>query len=213
MISPSPLLAPKRRGFTLIELLVVIAIIAILAAILFPVFAQARAKARQTACLSNEKQMGNALMMYAQDYDETLPMTVYYPWCGNITPSALNNPVWIDMLLPYVKNTQVFTCPSYEGDASQHEKYVYQPSDTCATMRATQFGTYVINGVYGSMKTVSAHAPAGAALADIKAPADTIFISETGAWGIDRNGTMGWTNNPTLNTTTRPASLSASDWW
>jgi prepilin-type N-terminal cleavage/methylation domain-containing protein len=68
---------PRTNGFTLIELLVVIAIIAILAAILFPVFAHARAKARQTACLSNMKQLGTGLMMYAQDYDETLPLNDY----------------------------------------------------------------------------------------------------------------------------------------
>ncbi len=67
----------QRRGFTLIELLVVIAIIAILAAILFPVFAQAREKARQTTCTSNLKQIGTAFMMYVQDYDETYP-----PWTG-----------------------------------------------------------------------------------------------------------------------------------
>src|SRR5437016_13930229 len=66
---------PRRTGFTLIELLVVIAIIAILAAILFPVFAQARDKARQAACLSNLKQVGTALMMYGQDYDERMPVT------------------------------------------------------------------------------------------------------------------------------------------
>ena len=65
----------RRRGFTLIELLVVIAIIAILAAILFPVFAQAREQARRATCLSNQKQLGHALTMYAQDYDEQLPGT------------------------------------------------------------------------------------------------------------------------------------------
>src|ERR1041385_3748666 len=72
---------PNKRGFTLIELLVVIAIIAILAAILFPVFAQAREKARQTSCLSNEKQLGLAVMQYLQDYDELLPTgTAEYCW-------------------------------------------------------------------------------------------------------------------------------------
>src|ERR687883_602422 len=75
----------RRDAFTLIELLVVIAIIAILAAILFPVFAQARAKARQTACLSNLKQIGTGLMMYTQDYDET------YPGTFNQCP-PINNP-------------------------------------------------------------------------------------------------------------------------
>src|SRR5437879_2648731 len=74
MVSPTK----RSRGFTLIELLVVIAIIAILAAILFPVFAQAREKARQTSCLSNAKQMGLAVMMYVQDYDETFPPAYYY---------------------------------------------------------------------------------------------------------------------------------------
>ncbi|MEN6304741.1 MAG: prepilin-type N-terminal cleavage/methylation domain-containing protein, partial [Armatimonadia bacterium] len=68
----------KRRGFTLIELLVVIAIIAILAAILFPVFAKAREKARQSSCLSNMKQMGLACLQYAQDYDEVLPAGMGY---------------------------------------------------------------------------------------------------------------------------------------
>jgi prepilin-type N-terminal cleavage/methylation domain-containing protein/prepilin-type processing-associated H-X9-DG protein len=93
-----------RRGFTLIELLVVIAIIAILAAILFPVFAKAREKARQSSCLSNVKQLGLGCLQYAQDYDEVLPRhsnnagTYYYGWNR--------------MIFPYVKNEQVFTCPS-----------------------------------------------------------------------------------------------------
>ncbi len=95
----------KRRGFTLIELLVVIAIIAILAAILFPVFARAREKARQTSCLSNVKQLGLGVMMYAQDYDEVLPVS-HNPE----VPSDANN--WYEVIMPYVKNQQIFTCPS-----------------------------------------------------------------------------------------------------
>src|SRR5207249_1695804 len=87
----------KKHAFTLIELLVVIAIIAILAAILFPVFAQARAKARQATCLSNLKQLGTAFMMYAQDYDET------YPMCNYQAPGTTNNVTWQYFIDPYVK--------------------------------------------------------------------------------------------------------------
>jgi prepilin-type N-terminal cleavage/methylation domain-containing protein len=91
------------RGFTLIELLVVIAIIAILAAILFPVFAQAREKARAISCLSNAKQVGTAIMMYAQDYDETI-----VPWF-NRTGIARNEyrddlVSWVQLCQPYIKN-------------------------------------------------------------------------------------------------------------
>ena len=110
----------RRHGFTLIELLVVIAIIAILAAILFPVFARAREKARQTSCLSNVKQMTLGILMYAQDYDErfcvlmiatdTQPAdtigayTGVHNWRGGLW--------WMDLIFPYVKNKQVFLCPS-----------------------------------------------------------------------------------------------------
>lgn len=104
--------AVRKRGFTLIELLVVIAIIAILAAILFPVFARAREKARQTSCLSNVKQIGLATIMYCQDYDERwIPapwargdVVGWSPELASMAPQAL--------IYPYVKNVQVNTCPS-----------------------------------------------------------------------------------------------------
>jgi prepilin-type N-terminal cleavage/methylation domain-containing protein/prepilin-type processing-associated H-X9-DG protein len=111
----------KRRGFTLIELLVVIAIIAILAAILFPVFAQARDRARAASCLSNLKQMGTAWMMYLQDYDERMP-AAGPPGTADATYNAHFCPTmkdrsgysgWIgNVLLPYSKNAGIYSCPS-----------------------------------------------------------------------------------------------------
>jgi prepilin-type N-terminal cleavage/methylation domain-containing protein/prepilin-type processing-associated H-X9-DG protein len=109
----------NRRGFTLIELLVVIAIIAILAAILFPVFAKAREKARQTSCLSNLKQLGLSWMMYAQDYDECVVATHMPPvgapdrtdmwtYAANSDPTRKIG----SRLMPYCKNEQLFVCPS-----------------------------------------------------------------------------------------------------
>jgi len=100
----------KRGGFTLIELLVVIAIIAILAAILFPVFARAREKARQTSCLSNVKQTILALMMYAQDYDERNTEALYR-WDGTGTCGVDQVP-WRTAVRPYMKNDQIRECPS-----------------------------------------------------------------------------------------------------
>jgi len=103
-----------RKGFTLIELLVVIAIIAILAAILFPVFAKAREKARQTSCLSNLKQIGLAILQYTQDYDGMTPSSgsMGGSWCRQI--EGLNfEPVGV--LEPYIKNSQIFVCPSQPG--------------------------------------------------------------------------------------------------
>ena len=100
---PSSHCAPRRSAFTLIELLVVIAIIAILAAILFPVFAKAREKARQSACGSNCRQIGLGLMMYSQDYDETLVMR-YYGAKGELS--------WKDVLAPYLKSGDIYRCPS-----------------------------------------------------------------------------------------------------
>jgi len=113
----------SRRGFTLIELLVVIAIIAILAAILFPVFARARENARKSTCQSNLKQLELGMIMYRQDYDEknvqsafttTLPATSKGPYTGNGTTRFW----WFDLVGPYVKNTQIIICPSDGGTTS-----------------------------------------------------------------------------------------------
>jgi prepilin-type N-terminal cleavage/methylation domain-containing protein/prepilin-type processing-associated H-X9-DG protein len=112
----------RRTGFTLIELLVVIAIIAILAAILFPVFAQAREKARQAGCFSNMKQIGLALQMYQQDYDGTWPLCFVQGAARN-DPNAWPSPpfstkyrkdeiLWYVWLYAYTKNLRVFNCPS-----------------------------------------------------------------------------------------------------
>jgi len=104
----------RRRAFTLIELLVVIAIIAILAAILFPVFAQARDKAREATCLSNNKQIGVAVQMYMQDYDNTYPSQTYKVDGVYVFAAAGKNQGqnYYDELAPYIKNGQVWICPS-----------------------------------------------------------------------------------------------------
>ncbi len=140
----------KRRGglgFTLIELLVVIAIIAILAAILFPVFAQARESARTTSCLSNEKQLVLAVLMYVQDYDERFTTPVYNmsnsdpnrgrpdrPW----GPWKQQSFGWDKLVLPYVKNVQIFKCPSALDGPDQNNTGVDDLARTGAN-------TYVIN--------------------------------------------------------------------
>jgi prepilin-type N-terminal cleavage/methylation domain-containing protein/prepilin-type processing-associated H-X9-DG protein len=118
----------KRSAFTLIELLVVIAIIAILAAILFPVFAQAREKARQTVCLSNEKEMGLAMMMYIQDYDECYPWTYFnnYDWTIATQPYVKNggggkntdwNPIPEDGSAAATNTEGIWSCPSFPVEA------------------------------------------------------------------------------------------------
>jgi len=123
----------RARGFTLIELLVVIAIIAILAAILFPVFAQAREKARAATCQSNLKQMGTAMRMYVDDYDGMMIPAYEFGRGWRRCPMYL----WFDMVQPYIKNIQVFACPS--GPASF---YVDDRSRACAAFGpAPQLGT------------------------------------------------------------------------
>jgi prepilin-type N-terminal cleavage/methylation domain-containing protein/prepilin-type processing-associated H-X9-DG protein len=146
------------RAFTLIELLVVIAIIAILAAILFPVFAKAREKARQTSCLSNEKQIGLALIQYVQDYDEKFPIGIISGITGaNGFNTATNGAGlgWAGAVSPYVKSTGVFKCP-----------------DDSTTATAPNYPiSYALNMFAG-----------GAAQAQFAAPAVTVLAFEvTGA--------------------------------
>lgn len=131
-------LAPRKGAFTLIELLVVIAIIAILAAILFPVFAQARAKARQTACLSSMRQIGTAVTMYAQDYDESVVPS------QNGT-AGVNLVSWPSLIQPYIKNADVFVC----GAADEEPKAA--PSEQVAPSNRLYKGiTTVIPGDPGT---------------------------------------------------------------
>jgi len=111
----------KRKGFTLIELLVVIAIIAILAAILFPVFAKAREKARQSTCASNLKQLGLGFMAYAQDYDEIIPGNTYQLPANTTSPHDMKCGAtavswWPIYLEPYVKSKGIYVCPSGVSD-------------------------------------------------------------------------------------------------
>jgi prepilin-type N-terminal cleavage/methylation domain-containing protein/prepilin-type processing-associated H-X9-DG protein len=123
----------SRKGFTLIELLVVIAIIAILAAILFPVFARAREKARQSSCLSNVKQIMLATVMYAQDYDETLPVASHWSAPGETQEPDIGYTNWFEALEPYAKNEQILVCPSqtdkWIGYGWNYKQFGYQHSN------------------------------------------------------------------------------------
>ncbi len=152
-----------RGGFTLIELLVVIAIIAILAAILFPVFAKAREKARQTSCLSNVKQLSTAMMMYAQDYDERLPYQYFED----------NRAIWCT-LVPYVKNWGVFTCPS---GTSAPKVWVYTPG--LETNWIYLQLSYACCQHHYPYRVVYNHLASFLSLGDIKRPAEVAWLFES----------------------------------
>ena len=134
----------SRRAFTLIELLVVIAIIAILAAILFPVFAQAREKARAISCLSNTKQIGTALMLYVQDYDERCVLNNNEPPAP--LPASMRTASWPDLLQPYIKNGQVFICPSSTRRGAA-------PFDQLISVQGRR-NAYCLNNVYWNNATL-----------------------------------------------------------
>ncbi len=142
----------RGRGFTLIELLVVIAIIAILAAILFPVFARARENARKSTCQSNLKQIGTGILMYLQDYDERMFNHCGMPRPGN-TADGFPEHCWPYCVAPYIKNTQVFVCPSststfpnsiglnFRGVDQKALATFTSPADTIALMDSTSVVT------------------------------------------------------------------------
>ena len=182
-----------KKGFTLIELLVVIAIIAILAAILFPVFAQAREKARQTQCLSNCKQLGTGLQLYVDDYDETLPFfynSAISRWDGSRIPQnildtypgypltelgfKLNGPgdiwTWADCIYPYVKNLNMYCCPSGGAVNGTNVKkkmgYAYNLLLSVNSAR-TGFG-----------RDAAASDCVTRSMSELKYPAELIFIGE-----------------------------------
>jgi prepilin-type N-terminal cleavage/methylation domain-containing protein/prepilin-type processing-associated H-X9-DG protein len=155
-----------RRGFTLIELLVVIAIIAILAAMLFPVFARAREAARKTVCLSNLKQIDLACHMYAQDYDELFPVD-----------NHVCNPHvrFISQVMPYMKNSQILYCPSASKTGTSYLQ------STPANFAAGNIGYY-----YWSFDQLPSTAPPATAAAEYLGWVDRSFIMTSTGWGDNR---------------------------
>jgi prepilin-type N-terminal cleavage/methylation domain-containing protein/prepilin-type processing-associated H-X9-DG protein len=169
----------KRLGFTLIELLVVIAIIAILAAILFPVFASAREAARKAACMSNLKQLGNAWIMYAQDYDERTNINTWnsrtFPdQPGTDADGFGNRQIFLIRLQPYLKNVAVGLCPSdalpWQSSDQQEQKNVFG-GDIPGTAATPARGSYMHNH-YGGWR-----------LAAIQTPAEFYVMWDTGGRG------------------------------
>ena len=174
----------KKNAFTLIELLVVIAIIAILAAILFPVFAQAREKARQTACLSNMKQIGTAVMMYTQDYDETYVSNYLF---GPPTYTFMTRWWWGELLYPYTKNAGVFLCPSDEAKrpVEQSIPNPMVPKYSYAMNRVTGWANAASKDKKGVLMSSKNPQPTGfgvgdrgSSVAEVAEPADTIMIAD-----------------------------------
>ena len=170
-----------RKGFTLIELLVVIAIIAILASILFPVFARAREKARQTSCLANIKQLVLGANMYAQDYDETLPPGAF---SADSSWGDANDTSWRMMILPYVKNVQIFQCPS--------KKMTTSPFDGSLLLDGAQNAGYGFNYAHWG-GAVAGRNPSGKSLGEADdASAVILLVESTGTLYVGLDNGHGW---------------------
>jgi prepilin-type N-terminal cleavage/methylation domain-containing protein/prepilin-type processing-associated H-X9-DG protein len=174
-----------RAAFTLIELLVVIAIIAILAAILFPVFAQAREKARQTACLSNTKQIALGIMQYSGDYDEALPVQ------GD---DAQKRGRWMYQVYPYIKNNQVFTCPNFPEGA-------LNPADLMGSTISGYGWNTCMGDNDSKIPPLTGVIQTSYTLAQIAKPSDTIIVGETGTVATNGSTLQGYTlgaRNPAI---------------
>lgn len=211
-----------KSAFTLIELLVVIAIIAILAAILFPVFARARENARRSSCQSNLKQIGLGLLQYSQDYDETSPPTNFGPGSDNwYTAQDGHNYKWMDAIYPYVKSEQIFMCPSAAIDDNGRKdgavrKYIYYKNlpATC-TSGPTYPGVCQSYGSYGMSQAYWANGYGGPSDADgaasddgrgrklsiFQEPATTVWVGDSGNArdSADDYRIIGFTNTTDLN--------------
>ena len=173
-----------RFGFTLIELLVVIAIIAILAAILFPVFAQAREKARQTSCLSNMKQINSGLLMYAQDNDETMCADVSLPPINGGTDSTFS---FDRQLASYVKNDAVYACPS--DTAPRYNSDVWDGAYKGKLLKRSYAITNIIRTQEGIARGETPDKNSGMighSLAQMAQSAETVSFAET--WATDAMG-------------------------
>jgi prepilin-type N-terminal cleavage/methylation domain-containing protein/prepilin-type processing-associated H-X9-DG protein len=172
---------PSRHGFTLIELLVVIAIIAILAAILFPVFAQAREQARRISCVSNLKQIGLSFLMYSQDYDETTPAVVHD---NNF---AYDLDFWV-IIQPYVKNIQVFYCPDRTewtmptGDDCSSNDNNFNPQKRCIGYGYNWgiLSSVPLGMVQPRINFPHGYVEPGVPLAAIVSPSNTFVYGDTG---------------------------------
>jgi len=177
----------RNKGFTLIELLVVIAIIAILAAILFPVFAQARESARLTTCTSNAKQIGTAMLMYADDYDETLPprRDESAPTCqaqiwlptGQYDTWTVYTRNWKHLVNAYIKNTDLFRCPTNPAARVADEQASCQNTTEPRFMRG-YFYYHAFFRAGGAPGSAEWWAGRGYGLRNIEYPAQSILVGE-----------------------------------